>query len=92
MSTVWAIVSALVLVWQNETDPQIKNDLGAVLRSCLAVLPDVSRLMHPLTTIELRSLRREVAELQTVAFVTSQLAAAFHEWGQQDGPVSPPTA
>ena len=56
------------------------------------MLPDVSRLMHPLTTIELRSLRREVAELQTVAFVTSQLAAAFHEWGQQDGPVSPPTA
>ena len=81
VSTIWAIVGALALVWRNETDLQMKTDLAAILGSCLAVLPEMSELLHPVANIDLKLVRREIADAQTEAVVTSQLIKAIQEWG-----------
>jgi len=77
-----AIIGALGLGWlnENESDPRIRNDIGAVLNGVLSGFRNMGTLYHPKKAINTDELRIEVAKITASTSHAAETVRQLHRW------------
>ncbi len=75
-----AILSALSLAWLRETKEELKQDVGAILKSALKAYPGLDTIFHPQQQIRIRDIRFQVASVTPFFDAVIALQKRIEKW------------
>jgi hypothetical protein len=84
----YTLIGSLCLCWLDETDPQLKANVGALLSAALPAFADYDQLYHHRETIFLEPIRKESATFdpQLVSQVAASLVKRVQAWTRGETP------
>jgi hypothetical protein len=77
------IVATLACGFRHEPDPELKSEIGAILKCLLLAFPELDQLNHPSGAINTKQLREEVHGLTTENDSAAHLVANLNKWIQE---------
>jgi hypothetical protein len=83
----YSVLAALGIAWEEERDPRLRKNLGAVLSPILAAFPESQLLCHPRLSVDTDRIRTEVAQIVPDGQATEELVRRLNAWvGETNDP------
>jgi hypothetical protein len=79
----YSVLAALGIAWEEEGDPRLRKNLGAILHPILAAFPDSQLLCHPRLSVDTDRIRTEVAQILPDGQATEELLRRLNAWVAQ---------
>jgi hypothetical protein len=76
----YGALAGLALMWLNEEDVELKQDLSAMLNAVLRAFPDLENLRHPARFIDITLIRTAVAGTQPFTTGAADVVIKFEKW------------
>lgn len=80
----YSILSALSLAWIKEVNKNLKQDIGAILKSVLTAFPSSANILHhPQQEINIADIRSQVASATSTSDAEIELVKQIDEWATE---------
>jgi hypothetical protein len=77
---IYGAIAGLALMWLNEIDMELKQDLSAILNVVLRAFPDLENLRHPLRFIDITEIRAAITDAQPFTQSAADVVAKLEQW------------
>jgi hypothetical protein len=89
MPQVQTVVAVLSLAWETTAEPELKNEIGAILAPLLRAFPNTHMLHHPKGDVDTDKIRSIVKSPAAKWNVTAELVARLDAWAGQQPEAAP---
>jgi hypothetical protein len=74
------LLGALIMMWQSESDPRLRNEAAAIVRAVTAGFPTFNVIFHRTSDIDVGTVRKEVQDAAPQSALTKQLTERLSAW------------